>query len=115
MKTIDCRGQQCPQPVIQTRKVMLEDPGTTLKVLVDDKVCQDNVSRLATSLGYTIALETSSDAITLELTPGERPVTEQQQGKTGPTIIVRSPRMLAQPLTASSSDRQIAPLKPGPI
>lgn len=87
MKTIDCRGQQCPQPVIQTRKVMLEDPGAALKVLVDDKVCQDNVSRLATSMGYTIAVDKKSDAIQLELTPGERPAAEQTLGKVGPTVI----------------------------
>ncbi len=73
MKTIDCRGQQCPQPVIQTRKLMLEEPGNVLEVLVDDQACQDNVSRLATTMGYHIATEESGAAIRLELSPGKKP------------------------------------------
>ena len=73
MKTIDCRGQQCPQPVIQTRKLMLAEPGSVLEVLVNDQVCQDNVSRLATTMGYSIKVEKSGAAIRLELSPGEKP------------------------------------------
>jgi TusA-related sulfurtransferase len=38
MEILDCRGQQCPQPVVQTRKLMLAHPDRTLKVLVDDDV-----------------------------------------------------------------------------
>jgi selenium metabolism protein YedF len=88
MKTIDCRGQQCPQPVIQTRKLMLEEPGSILEVLVDDQACQDNVSRLATTMGYSIKVEKSGAATRLELSPGKKP---EQKGSTvsatGPRII----------------------------
>ena len=38
MEILDCRGQQCPQPVVQTRKLMLAQPASVLKVLVDEKV-----------------------------------------------------------------------------
>ena len=88
MKTIDCRGQQCPQPVIQTRKLMLEEPGSILEVLVDDQACQDNVSRLATTMGYNIEVQESGAATRLELSPGKTP--EQKQSTvsaTGPRII----------------------------
>jgi len=88
MKTIDCRGQQCPQPVIQTRKLMLEEPGSVLEVLVDDQACQDNVSRLATTMGYNIEVQESGAATRLELSPGKTP--EQKQSTvsaTGPRII----------------------------
>jgi len=88
MKTIDCRGQQCPQPVIQTRKLMLEEPGSVLEVLVDDQACQDNVSRLATTMGYNIEVQESGAATRLELSPGKKP---EQKGSTvsatGPRII----------------------------
>ncbi len=88
MKTIDCRGQQCPQPVIQTRKTMLAEPGATLQILVDDQVCSDNVSRLATTLGYAIKVEDSGEMIRLELTPGETPAkVVARGGASGPTII----------------------------
>jgi selenium metabolism protein YedF len=88
MKTIDCRGQQCPQPVIQTRKLMLAEAGSVLEVLVDDQVCRDNVSRLATTMGYSIKVEESDVAIRLELSPGEEPEKSRANASaTGPRII----------------------------
>jgi len=88
MKTIDCRGQQCPQPVIQTRKLMLAEAGSVLEVLVDDQVCRDNVSRLATTMGYSIKVEESDVAIRLELSPGEQPEKSRANASaTGPGII----------------------------
>lgn len=88
MKIIDCRGQQCPQPVINTRQVMLAEPETTLKVLVDDQVCQDNVSRLAKAQGYTIDAVQDDSSIELTLTPGSGPQTAQETvSATGPTIL----------------------------
>ena len=87
MKTVDCRGQQCPQPVIQTRKTMLAEPGSALEVLVDDQVCQDNVSRLATTMGYRIKSEKSGTAIRLELSPGEKLQSHATAPATGPRII----------------------------
>jgi len=88
MKTIDCRGQQCPQPVIQTRKLMLTEPGSVLQVLVDDQACQDNVSRLATTMGYSIKVEKSGAATRLELSPGESPEQSQTaKPAPGPRVI----------------------------
>jgi selenium metabolism protein YedF len=88
MKTIDCRGQQCPQPVIQTRKLMLAEAGSVLEVLVDDQVCRDNVSRLATTMGYSIKVEESDVEIRLELSPGAKPEESHANASTsGPGII----------------------------
>ncbi|MGK2907122.1 MAG: sulfurtransferase-like selenium metabolism protein YedF [Desulfuromonadales bacterium] len=88
MRTIDCRGQQCPHPVIQTRKTLLAEPDMALQVLVDDQVCRDNVSRLATTLGYAIKVEDTGEMIRLELTPGETPTkVVAGGGVSGPTII----------------------------
>lgn len=88
MKKIDCRGQQCPQPVIQTRQALLATPGEALQVLVDDQACQDNVTRLATTLGYEIVVAKDEEAIQLTITPGSSAVKEQQSiSATGPTVI----------------------------
>lgn len=89
MRTIDCRGQQCPQPVIQTRQLMLANPEMVLQVLVDDQACKENVSRLAMTLGYRIEVEKNGETIQLELTPGETPAlgTETAAATSGPTII----------------------------
>ena len=88
MKTIDCRGQQCPQPVIQTRQLMLANPDLVLQVLVDDHACKENVSRLAKTLGYSVKVEKKGETTQLELTPGEGPVPSvHATGRSGPTII----------------------------
>lgn len=88
MKTIDCRGQQCPQPVIQTRKLMLAEPDSVLAVLVDDQACRDNVSRLAKTMGYSIEVDESGAATRLALSPGEKPKESRSAAsETGPRVI----------------------------
>jgi len=88
MKTIDCRGQLCPQPVIKARKLMLAEPDSILEVLVNDQACQDNVSRLATTMGYSTKVEKSGATIRLELSPGEKPQeSHATAAAVGPRII----------------------------
>ena len=45
MVTLDCRGQQCPQPVVQVRRQLLAAPDAPLQVLVSDAAARDNVGR----------------------------------------------------------------------
>jgi len=52
---------------------MLAEPDNVLEVLVNNQICQDNVSRLATTMGYRIKVEKSGTTIRLELSPGEKP------------------------------------------
>lgn len=53
MKTIDCRGQACPAPVIATKKA-LEESKSGVCVLVDDGTPRENVSRFAKNRGYQV-------------------------------------------------------------
>ena len=88
METLDCRGQQCPKPVVQTRKLMLAQPSTFFKVLVNDDVARDNVTRLAKSLGYTVDIAQSGETFELSLTPGEAPEKKAGGGsRSGPMIV----------------------------
>ena len=88
METLDCRGQQCPQPVVQTRQLMLAQPASTLKVLVDDDVSRDNVIRLAKSLGYSASIDQSEAIFEISLTPGEAPKkTTVRATNSGPTVL----------------------------
>ena len=88
MEILDCRGQQCPQPVVQTRKLMLAQPDRTFKVLVDDDVSRDNVTRLAKSLGYTASVIQAEATFEISLTPGVVPEkTIVGTTKPGPTVI----------------------------
>jgi selenium metabolism protein YedF len=88
METLDCRGQQCPQPVVQTRQLMLAQPASTLKVLVDDDVARDNITRLAKSLGYTASIDQSAATFEISLTPGDAPKkAETSTSNSGPTVL----------------------------
>jgi len=51
---IDCRGLACPQPVLETKKV-LEDPKTEeVFVLLDNPSSKENVRRFAESQGHRV-------------------------------------------------------------
>jgi selenium metabolism protein YedF len=93
METLDCRGQQCPQPVIQVRQYLLTNPDTVLQVLVDDQACMENVSRLAKTLGYLIKAENTGAMIHLELTPGERTVSAASETTVRSIVFIGSDQM----------------------
>lgn len=71
MKTLDCRIRKCPAPVVETRKLILAEPGQPLTVLVGDDTARQNVSRLAASMGYRVAASDTDGGFALELTPGQ--------------------------------------------
>ena len=71
METLDCRGQQCPQPVIQVRQAILSEPGSSFRVMVDDLAARDNVSRMATKAGYTVEIKEDVGTCEIVLTPGQ--------------------------------------------
>ncbi|MDW7740431.1 MAG: sulfurtransferase-like selenium metabolism protein YedF [Bacillota bacterium] len=51
MKSIDCRGLNCPEPVIRTKKAISEEPLKGLVVLVDNETARENVLRYARNRG----------------------------------------------------------------
>lgn len=52
MITVDARGDQCPIPVIKTKKAIQALAGAeTVQVLVDNEIAVQNVSRLGNSVG----------------------------------------------------------------
>jgi selenium metabolism protein YedF len=79
MKTLDCRAQRCPHPVVETRKLILAEPGIPLQVLVGDETARENVSRLAANQGYEVAVSPVEDGFALDLRP-EREVEATVQG-----------------------------------
>jgi TusA-related sulfurtransferase len=51
MKTLDCRGMSCPQPVLETKKALAAAEGEAIQVLVDNPGSKENVRRFAESQG----------------------------------------------------------------
>lgn len=52
MKTVDARGLSCPEPVLVTKKAIQQE--LPLKVLVDQQVAVDNISRFARKEGLHV-------------------------------------------------------------
>jgi len=73
MKTLDCRAHKCPHPVVETRKLLLAEPGIPLTVLVGDETARENITRLAASQGYAVRVETTDGGFALALSPGTKP------------------------------------------
>jgi tRNA 2-thiouridine synthesizing protein A len=53
---IDARGYACPMPVILVQKEINSLHPDTLEVLVDESCARENVTRLAESCGYQVAV-----------------------------------------------------------
>jgi selenium metabolism protein YedF len=61
MKLLDCRGQSCPLPVLDTKKLIEEESPKSLQVVVDSEVPRDNVRRFLESRGYVVTVEPTAD------------------------------------------------------
>ncbi len=51
MKNIDCRGLDCPEPVLRTKRALADNPGSELSVRVDNDTARENVLRFIKSQG----------------------------------------------------------------
>lgn len=72
MKTLDCRGLACPQPVMETKKALDASETREVTVLVDSPTSRENVSRFATSQGYQVRVteERGYSALTIRREEG---------------------------------------------
>ncbi len=51
MKEIDCRGLNCPEPVLNTKKALMDNPEAAIEVIVDNETARENVLRYARNQG----------------------------------------------------------------
>lgn len=56
IETVDARGRSCPEPVILTKRALSEG-GNKAKVLVDNQVAVDNITRFAQNKGLHVKVE----------------------------------------------------------
>lgn len=54
---VDARGLSCPVPVVMVQQAVNAEKPNELEVLVDAKVCVENITRYASSQGYTVDVE----------------------------------------------------------
>ncbi len=59
MKKIDCSGLDCPEPVVRAKKALQEND--KVQIIVDNEVAANNISRMATNIGYQVDETKASD------------------------------------------------------
>ena len=63
MKKLDCIGKVCPIPVIETKKLIKENPDEQdFEVLVDNEVATQNLSKMAKELNIDASVEKLEDS-----------------------------------------------------
>lgn len=69
IKTIDCSGLSCPEPVMRVRRALQEDPSLRqLEVKVSSTSARDNISRTIRNLGWQADVQAEGGGFTLKLT-----------------------------------------------
>lgn len=63
---IDARGLSCPQPIIETKKIV-DKKVASLSVLVDNIAAKENVSRFAKAMKYDVEAHVTDFGWRLEL------------------------------------------------
>jgi tRNA 2-thiouridine synthesizing protein A len=63
LKTVDARGLSCPQPVLLARRALKAAQSGALEILVDSGTARDNVARLGTKEGWSVAVEEQADGV----------------------------------------------------
>ena len=67
---IDARGQSCPIPVVMVQQEVKKSNPDELQVKVDAMVCVENITRYASSQGYTVKVDEADGEYTLTLKKG---------------------------------------------
>ena len=58
---VDARGLSCPVPVVMVQKAVNADNPGELEVLVDAKVCVENITRYANNQNYEVEVREQDD------------------------------------------------------
>ncbi len=102
MNSVDCRGLNCPEPVLQTKKALADNPDRSINVLVDNETARENVLRFARNQGriamwqkegndYMVAISAGSD-YTGQETPEEQPLLADESTE-NPVIFIATDEM----------------------
>lgn len=70
-KQVDARGLSCPKPVIETKKVLDKLNDGNMITIVDNEVAMQNVTKLAKSLNYDVAVKEVEKDFYIQISKGE--------------------------------------------
>lgn len=95
MKVIDCRGLQCPAPVVVTKKTLEESGGNSFKVILDNGAPLENVIRYCKTRGCKVTLESGVETSIVVICSGlpEQFVETIKDTSKSPVILIASDRL----------------------
>lgn len=68
VKKIDCRGLECPKPVVKTKQLLDEIDAGTVTVIVHNTTSRDNIRRFAKNQDYKVKVREKGGDYFLEIT-----------------------------------------------
>lgn len=90
-KVLDVKTLDCPQPVIETKKLLEDDSITTLEVLVGNMTAKENVKRLANSMGLENTISEIDGGFSITISKdGATVVSEKATISDGKTYLILS-------------------------
>jgi selenium metabolism protein YedF len=79
MRTIDCRGLACPQPVVETKKALESKETQEVLVLLDNPGSKENVQRFAQSQGHRMSVSEEAGVFKVWIKKGESSSAEAKE------------------------------------
>ncbi len=70
MKEIDCRGLDCPEPVLRTKSALEDETSDLVTIIVDNRVARDNVMRFLRSKNLQPEYHESQGIYRISVKPG---------------------------------------------
>jgi selenium metabolism protein YedF len=101
MRTVDCRGLNCPEPVLRTKNALAEGPADGLKIVVDNETARENVLRFARSRGKEAEWHKEEDLFYITVKPGqpdrqETAMPSPESSSAGKPVLLISTNQLGQ-------------------
>jgi len=84
MRTIDCRGLACPQPVLETKKALEDQEAGEVVVLLDNAGSKENVRRFAESQGHRVSVSEGKGVFKVRIERGKgrgEPISPEEKTK----------------------------------
>ena len=69
MKKLDCRGLECPLPVVKTKEALKEE--NCVQTIVDNEIAVENLSKFANVKGYSVHSKQDGKEYVVEISKGE--------------------------------------------
>ena len=93
MVTVNAMGDNCPIPVIKTKKAMQALTGPeTIEVLVDNEIAVQNVTKMASQAGGQVSSEKVNDA-EFKITIQMEGAVKEEDARSSAVVVVSSDRM----------------------